>query len=48
MCAAFPLSFDTPAFACWIVLFPLRNSTFLTVGLPTSVGPQRGFHVAHA
>jgi hypothetical protein len=33
-CAAFPSPFGAPAFACWTVLFPLRDSASLTVGLP--------------
>ncbi len=48
---AFPSPFGAPALASWIILFPLKSSAFLTVGLPAAMltaGPQRGFHVPHA
>ena len=45
----FPAAFRPPAFASWVILRPLRNSAFLTVGLPAGqpAGPQRGCRVAH-
>ena len=30
----FPVAFRPPAFASWVILFPLGDSAFLTVGLP--------------
>jgi hypothetical protein len=40
--------FDVPAFACWVIVRPLRDWAFLTVGLPVlRTGPQRDCHVAH-
>ena len=45
----FPVAFRLPAFASWVILFPLGNWAFLAVGLPgTAPGPQRGCHVPHA
>jgi hypothetical protein len=32
----FPAAFRLPAFASWALLFPPRNSAFLTIGLPTT------------
>ena len=45
----FPAAFRPPAFASWVILRPLGNSAFLTVGLPAGqpAGPQRGCRVAH-
>ena len=34
MALVFPSSFDVPAFASCVILSPLRDSAFLTVGLP--------------
>ena len=42
--------FRLPAFASWVILRPLGNRAFLTVGLPAAIwpaGPQRGCRVAH-
>jgi len=45
----FPVAFRLSALASWVILRPLGNCAFLTVGLPTesTAGPQRGCHVAH-
>ena len=45
----FPVAFRLSALASWVILRPLGNCAFLTVGLPTesTTGPQRGCHVAH-
>ena len=45
----FPAAFRLPAFASRVILPPLGNSAFLTVGLPSndSLGPQRDCHVPH-
>jgi hypothetical protein len=42
-CAVFPWPFGAPAFACWTILFPLRNSASLTVGLPALGWTATGF-----
>jgi hypothetical protein len=34
MLLRFPAAFQLPVFASWAILCPLRNSTFLAVGLP--------------
>ena len=36
MLSRFPVAFRPPAFASRVILFPLRSSAFLTVGLPTT------------
>lgn len=33
----FPVAFQLPTFASWAILCPLRNSTFLAVGLPAMI-----------
>ena len=51
MLSRFPVAFRPPAFASRVILSPLGNWAFLTVGLPahdTVAGPQRGSHVPHA
>ena len=40
-CVAFPSPFGAPAFACWTILFPPRNSASLTVGLPGATRRHR-------
>jgi hypothetical protein len=34
MPSRFPAAFQLPALASWAILFPLKTSAFLTVGLP--------------
>jgi hypothetical protein len=36
--SVFPLPFGVPAFACCVILFPLRTSALLTVDLPIHIG----------
>jgi len=41
MTPRFPVAFQPPAFASWVVLRPLGISAFLTVGLPgRQIGPD--------
>jgi len=50
MPSRFPAAFRPPAFASWVILFPLGSCAFLTVGRPGGLirtGPQRGCHVPH-
>ena len=46
-CAVFPSPFGAPAFASWTILFPLRNSAFLTVGLPAHRLDRNGVATFH-
>ena len=48
----FPVAFRLSAFAFWVILRPLGDSAFLTVGLPRPLvaerpGPHRGCRVEH-